>query len=135
MKELKTYRDVFQAFLDGHEIEYWGEHSNAWLPSTCAWNFISGNLDKEIGTRKYRIKPSKPSKPSIDWSQVNDEYRYLSKSSGDNLYLHKTKPVLSNRFWLGTEVDDRSTVLANTFKSCALGDCDWTESLVERPKE
>lgn len=127
MNEIKTYRDLVQAILDGYLIEYKSEYEEAWIPihNFC---FDTNYLDDELQS-EYRI--STATKPSIDWSQVDDEYLYLAKNRNGKGYLYKSKPDLGDNLWL----EDNAPANANSHKSYTPGNCYWRYSLIERPRE
>ena len=130
MKELKTYRDVVLAVLDGHEVEYLYKYNETWLPLVYIHSEIR-KLNREIVNYKYRIKPTKP---SIDWSQVSDKFNYLARDESGLIYLYENKPEVAHDGWSSVAGVGGMIVWAVTFKSLEVGTCNWTESLVERPK-
>lgn len=78
---------------------------------------------------EYRIKPTKP---SIDWSHVADEYKWLAtdKHLGKS-FLYADKPEIGDdEMWLG----DSDWSSADSYKSFKRGTCDWKDSLVMRPE-
>lgn len=125
MKEIKTHRDLMKVLSEGHTVEI--ERCGGW--DTIKWfQFDMAILDVEL-TYKYRIKPSKP---SIDWSHVSDEFKYLARDEDASAYLYGDKPNRGNSLWCSVSQD---VICASSFKSLRLGNCDWTESLIERPKD
>lgn len=71
-------------------------------------------------------------KPSIDWSQVSEKYRYLARDGIGEVYLYVDRPERNNRNWWTD--DFLGFAVADVFKSLDVGDCHWTESLIERPE-
>lgn len=128
MKELKTIRDILQALLDGHVVEEKFEPLNKWetVDNIC---FETQYLDDEVANGKYRIKETKP---SIDWSQVSDEYNYLARYRDGFAYLYQRKPRLGLTSWRGSAEGGVSVFAHKSYKP---GNCHWEDSLVERPKE
>ena len=127
MKELKTIREAIKAILDGKEVEFRsterGDHSplkNLFISFAC----IDDESDYE-----FRIKPSKP---SIDWSQVSDGLKYLAVDKSGQGFLYSNKPTKQKgEYWFA---EKSFTTNARGFASYKAGDCEWYESLVERPK-
>lgn len=82
---------------------------------------------------RYRVvaveKPK--TKPSIDWSHVAPQYKWLARDIDDAAYVYVNKPFISAAdMWEAPAYDHYR---ANGFASYVAGDCDWKESLVERP--
>lgn len=104
---------------DSLEIEYWSPGLNSWQPAeTPTWE----------PTTKYRLKPTKP---SIDWSQVAPEYKWLARDASSLCgYLYKNKPHKDKGSWNALGAVAR----ADAFTSYRPGTCDWEDSLVERPE-
>ena len=128
MKEIKTYRDLMKVLADGHTVEVQSVIDDRWI-TIKEFPFKVYKLDDELRF-KHRIKPTKP---SIDWSQVSDEFNYLARDKEGLVYLYGNKPKITEYDWWF--VDDVEFVSASAFKSVEIGNCDWTESLVERPKD
>ena len=72
------------------------------------------------------------SKPSIDWSHVKGEYKWLSVDKDGNAFVYKNEPERSeNDYWFCLKGD---LFEVNGLASYIPGTCDWKESLIERPK-
>lgn len=117
---------IMQAFIDGRRIEFNGSWTSwVWKPLIPdvepVWNW------EDIG---YRIAPA--TKPSIDWVQVSPEWKWLAKDEKGIGYLFTSKPYRTDAYW--TLRDSTASAKATTFASFQRGDCDWRESLVERPE-
>lgn len=71
-----------------------------------------------------------PTKPSIDWREVNSEWKWLATDQSGRSYLHKDKPIpfFPLAWWTSQQQVD-----ACVFSSYVAGTCEWYESLVERP--
>jgi hypothetical protein len=78
----------------------------------------------------YRVKPQPLTKPSIDWSHVAPEFKWLSRDEDGTGWLHAEKPTLIARYWAPKKSFRRACV----FASYRPGTCDWKDSLVERPE-
>lgn len=110
--------DLFSAWLSGSPIEYWHDFTFCKLPS---WS-------KEL---KYRMKPVTLTKPSIDWSHVAPEYKWLAHDKDGDTYLYREEPKLGGGEWYASVYDFVGT---ESFASFKPGTCDWKDSLVRRPK-
>ena len=127
MKEIKTYRDLMKVLADGHTVEVRSLIDDRWI-TIKEFNFKVYKLDDELRF-EHRIKLSKP---SIDWSQVSDRFKYLAKSRNGNCYLYEDKPkIFYHDCWSFTH---GICVSASVFQSLEVGTCDWRDSLVERPE-
>lgn len=81
---------------------------------------------------RYQVRAvEKPkTKPSIDWSQIKPEYKWLARDEDDTAYVYIAKPVPSPQ---GTWFAAGEIGILNHMASYIPGDCDWKDSLVERP--
>lgn len=80
----------------------------------------------------YRIKPAPAlTKPSIDWSHVAPEYRWLAVDDDAEAWLFDAEPEIEGGAWYSDGTDD---AIAAAFTSYVPGTCDWRDSLVERPE-
>lgn len=80
------------------------------------------------GACEYRIKPTKP---SIDWSHIADEYKWLAVDECGHVYVYDTEPFVFDDYWkIKDGLAERCTIL----KSFKAGTCDWKDSLVKRPE-
>ena len=68
-------------------------------------------------------------KPSIDWSHINEEFQYLAmdKDGLHHLFAEKPEPIVEE--W----ATHARYIYANHFASFTPGTCDWRDSLVKRP--
>lgn len=110
---------VMQAFLDGKKIgigSYGGE-IEAWIGGEPQWCW---------GTSHYCIIETKP---SIDWSQVSEKFRFLATDDDGRTYMYVQEPELTSFSWYS---QDHAS--ADVFKSFKKGDVDWKDSLVKRPE-
>lgn len=127
MKEIKTRRDLMKVLADGHTVEYKSIVGEEWF-TVENFGFNITTLDDTL-LHVYRIKTTKP---SIDWSQVSDKYKYLARDEDGQVYLYVNKHVLKQNNWWTLEDGDYD--IASVFKSLDVGNCIWSESLVERPE-
>ena len=68
-------------------------------------------------------------KPSINWSHVSKDFRYLAMDEDGEFYLYSDKPLQGNQQW----VSNLTYTPAIHFSSFTPGTCDWEDSLVKRP--
>jgi|SRR5690554_4978282 len=127
MDEEQTLKaiEVMQAFADGKSVEFRWKDEHEWRElkgRVAGWDWVS---------IEYRIKES--TKPSINWDHVHPDYKYLFTDDDGSSYLVASKPTQSKTCWL-IDVDDEHCVKAEGFASFIPGDCDWKESLVQRPE-
>jgi hypothetical protein len=111
-KALKEWKGVWEIY----DIE--GKWSSRYEPT---WGF----------TCVYRAIPLPLTKPSINWDHVSGEWQWLARDSLGNTYLYIEEPKISrgSECWCSVYVSR----LADTFSSFSPGDCDWKDSLVQRP--
>ena len=71
-------------------------------------------------------------KPSIDWSHVKGEYKWLSVDKDGSVYVYGNEPEHSGRdYWYSQEgIHYEVSGLA----SYTPGTCDWKDSVVKRPE-
>ena len=122
---------VMQAFADGKRIEVRTPRSR--LEYERDWYLVkpheTPNWDWD--NSEYRIAVEKP---SIDWSHVSSEYRYLAVDGDELALLYAVKPNRRAHDWRDENNLNRHTPKASTFASYKRGTCHWKESLVERPE-
>ena len=68
-------------------------------------------------------------KPSIDWSQVSEDFQYLAMDDGGLHHLFTEEPELGEGEWTTYGL----YILAEHFASFVPGTCNWRDSLVKRP--
>ena len=68
-------------------------------------------------------------KPSIDWSHVNEDFQYLAMDADGKFHIYTDKPLQGNQRW----TTNLPCTLAIHFASFVPGTCDWQDSLVKRP--
>ena len=114
--------NLFASWLRGAVIEYLGGDTGRWY------------VDKHPKWAKegtYRIKPEELTKPSIDWSHIHKDYKWMATDQDGDSYLYTELPKQVNDIWNTKCIEP----LANPFISFKAGTCDWKDSLVERPHE
>ena len=100
--------------------------------------YTSGGHLFSIGNRTLFHHPVKivqdesAIKPSIDWSHVKGEYKWLSVNKDGSAYVYTNEPERSGSDYWYSYTGSFNEV--NGLSSYSRGTCDWKESLVERPK-
>jgi hypothetical protein len=69
-------------------------------------------------------------KPSINWEQVREEYRFLARDENNTAWLYLEEPAVCRVGW---GVKRGVPAEAGSYVSYTPGTCDWKDSLVERP--
>ena len=69
-------------------------------------------------------------KPSIDWSHVNENFKWLAMDADGTFHIYTDKPLQGNRQW----TTNLPCTPAIHFASFVPGTCDWRDSLVKRPE-
>lgn len=108
----KTKIALFAAWVDGARIERAGSTINA-----PAWHAYA----------VYRVAPTKP---SIDWSHVAPQFRWMATDKDGRTWVYEGMPIAHTRGWAAE--GDLSE--ASPFLSLRAGTCDWKDSLVQRPE-
>lgn len=126
MGELIPFKDLarkeqtvlFEAWLDGKEIQSRTDDRRFWLSLKCpSW----------LGHAFYRIVPQKP---SINWDHVDEKYNYLTIDKSGWVRLHTEQPITkTDRSWKATSPNSISVA---GFASFNEGDVDWKDSLIGR---
>jgi hypothetical protein len=80
----------------------------------------------------YRVKPQQPTKPSVDWSHVAPEYKWLARDLEGAGWLYGEKPRQREDDWFPNK---GKSGRAQLFASYTPGTCDWRDSLVQRPED
>ena len=99
----------------------------------------TGHFFRRVGNQSlfpYPVKVSRDesvaTKPSINWSHVKDEYKWLSVDADGNAYVSEDKPThIESDFW---QISKKAYFKVNGLVSYSRGTCDWKDSLIERPK-
>ena len=68
-------------------------------------------------------------KPSIDWSHVNENFKWLAMDADGTFHIYTDKPLQGNQQW----TTNLPCTPATHFASFVPGTCDWRDSLVKRP--
>lgn len=117
--ELKRQEQLalFEAWLDGKEMEFYNPHLNTWFSGDPNWT--KGLI--------YRIKPTQP---SIDWDHVHPDYIAIATDEDGTTMLHGHRPDKVHGAWVsGTSTSIRA------FASFKEGTCNWQDSLVMRSEK
>lgn len=114
--------EVMQAFEDGRVIE--AIQYASWVPvPEPKWNWDMAD---------YRIKPT--TKPSINWDHLAPEVEFICTDPNGVSKAFENKPYISSTHsvqWVG-KGGHAIKGLAH-LASYLPGDCDWKDSLVQRP--
>lgn len=113
--------DDTQARLKAHGGPYEFFRADGWFDWSPAW----------AGDVVYRVKPAPLTKPSIDWSHVAPEWKWLARDDDGMMWLYEwPQPDCGVYSWKahGRYAD------ASAFASLTPGMCDWRDSLVRRPE-
>lgn len=70
-------------------------------------------------------------KPSINWEQVREEYKFLARDENNTAWLYQEEPVIYREGW---GVTRGMPAEAGSYVSYTPGTCNWKDSLVERPE-
>ena len=70
-------------------------------------------------------------KPSINWSHVSEDFKYLAMDAGGLHHLYVKEPILTSSQWATTAL----YTCAEHFASFTPGTCSWEDSLVKRPQQ
>ena len=89
--------------------------------------------DGNVTLFPYPIEITKAiTKPSIDWTQIKDEYKWLAVDVNNCAYVYENEPNIDGiAHWHSSGT---TYFRVNGLVSYSRGACDWKDSLVERPK-
>ena len=81
----------------------------------------------------YPVEVVKASiKPSIDWTQIKDEYKWLAVDASECAYVYENEPNIDGiAYWCSSSA---TYFHVNGLVSYSRGTCDWEDSLVKRPE-
>jgi hypothetical protein len=99
---------------------------------TTGW-FETQKSPNHFATFVYRVKPQPLTKPTIDWSHVAPEYKWLARDFNGGGFLYEVKPERGHDFAIWSAYCGFASTKG--FASYQPGTCDWNDSLVERPSE
>lgn len=77
----------------------------------------------------YEVYEEPKTKPSIDWSHVSPEFKWMATDASGETYLYTEEPEFFEYCWDGVDL-----IYVQGFASFKEGTCDWKDSLVERPE-
>lgn len=126
MKTLNEMIQVMQAAQAGQPIEFKSSDGSIirdWRlisPARIYWNWVECD---------YRVALTRP---SIDWTHVAPQFRYLVRDKDGTCYLYTAKPYTDN-FSIMFVLGSGSFCDATSHASLNPGTCPWQDSLVERP--
>ena len=71
-------------------------------------------------------------KPSINWTQIKDEYKWLAVDVNKCAYVYENEPSSDgSAYWCSSGA---TYFHVNGLVSYSRGTCDWKDSLVKRPE-
>ena len=77
------------------------------------------------------VQGESATKPSIDWTQIKDEYKWLAVDVNECAYVYENEPNNDgSAFWCSSST---TYFNVNGLVSYSRGTCDWQDSLVKRP--
>lgn len=108
---------LYESLVRGVAVEVLEENTGSWcLARYPVWDTNA----------YYRLRNSPP---SIDWTVVAPEFRWLARNPNGQCFLYEQMPVKGNSIWLFLGPQHS----AAPFASFHPGNCPWGQSLVERP--
>lgn len=106
---------LFAAWVDGAKIEY-------------DWGAVQTSLPCFQMQYTYRVAPTKP---SIDWSHVACELKWMATDDSGETWLYDEQPEIFGKIWV---YNGSHCIEVNALASFTPGTCDWKDSLVQRPE-
>jgi len=124
----EKHKAIAHAWVDGAKVE--GRNLKGTCTTPEEWMFCV--YPAWYKNWEYRIKPTKLTKPSINWEHVAPEYVALAMDENGRCVLYKSMPTVreGDCVWHAADLVHR---YADTFASLEKGTCDWKDSLVLRP--
>lgn len=123
------------AWLDGRGIEYIRTYADTrkehWHDVDDLSLFVCNSL-------KFRFAAIKP---KINWNDVHWKYNFLAEDENGACYLYHTKPIIASEAARAWEEGVKWQAVipvcrAAAFNSfCPSLNCDWKDSLVQRPAD
>ena len=91
------------------------------------------SVDGNVTLFPYPIEITKAiTKPSIDWTQIKDEYKWLAVDVNNCAYVYENEPNIDGiAHWCSSGT---TYFHVNGLVSYSRGTCDWEDSLVKRPE-
>ena len=119
----------------GFEADVWEFNASCFYSSKDGFNIFQSKCPK-CGTiiSQTEITGIQKTKPSIDWSHVSPEYKWLARDEDGLSYLYIEKPECGKSMWKIMTMVTKDCIEIKGYKSYKSGTCDWKDSLVERPE-
>ncbi len=122
MSDIDTMIAVMQAYADGAKIEQreLGDPTLTWEGTAIPlWNWARF---------RFRIAVTKP---SVDWSCVSDEFKFLATDASGRTFLYSKEPAADEvtKVWYSP---GSSICTADILASFRKGNCPWQDSVVKR---
>ena len=108
----------------GGPYEYYS--LQGWFPASFAIS-LSPHL-------VFRVKQQPLTKPSIDWSHVAPEYKWLARDADGLAFVFSDMPWAEFNAWVWDGGECEAVCVSGLLSSYTPGTCDWRDSLVERPE-
>ena len=109
-------------FLNGEEESY-----------TSTGHLFLSEGNQTLFTYPVKVsRDDKATKPSIDWTHVNEKFKWLAVDERGGAYVYENKPKIGvANFWCDLKGEFNQV---NGLASYVPGTCYWKDSLVERPQ-
>ena len=92
----------------------------------------SNNINQSLFHHPVKIvQGESATKPSIDWSHVKSEYKWLSVDKDGSAFVYENEPEHGESNYWSTSSFTYFNV--NGLVSYSRGTCDWEDALVKRP--
>ena len=118
------HADLLDAYTKNSTLQVERLMSDGW--GLSQWGRVAND---SVGFYSFRIHVVL-SKDEINWDHVSDMYRYMARSGNGTVYLFENKPLPYSPSW---SYSGACLVIDDAFSSYKRGECDWKDSLVERP--
>lgn len=113
--------ELMAAWIDGKDIEFYRKSPHEWIGcEDPLWESVVA----------YRIKPEPVEMPSIDWSHVHPDYKWLAVDENDSPHLFTEEPEKCRCCW-DSDFGGAGTWMFSSYKR---GNVAWDKSLVKRPE-
>ena len=90
------------------------------------------HIEGNVTLFPYPVEITKAvTKPSIEWTQIKDEYKWLAVDVNNCAYVYENEPNIDGIAYWSTS--SATYFCVNGLVSYSRGTCDWKDSLVERP--
>ena len=127
--------DLDDALAGALLLAWWRGELLQYMTSEGGWKNRPKMPEYMVDPRMaYRLAPPPLTKPSIDWSAIKPDWKWLARDESGKAYLYRKEPEMLDVAWYYSSDDYSFATGANHLSSCDLGTCDWKDSLVMRPE-